>query len=154
MDSQHTPQNWVSVTCKKPICHLLQQQLLYCNLEVLTPYPQMIHRNDKGVVHKCCHIYKIDPQTSLATFCHSSLTPSKMMSQTYDPTPFFQGTKKLIAYRKQLPLFKAKTLTSLYHCTNAEHHETNVYNLGLLETIETGCFYPLFNQHRILHLKT
>ena len=67
-----------------------------------------------------------------------------MMSQTYDP-PLFQGTKKLTAYRKQLSLFKAKTLTSLYYCINVEHHKSNVHNLGLLETVTTGCLYPLFN---------
>jgi hypothetical protein len=68
-----------------------------------------------------------------------------MMSQTYDP-PLFQGTKKLTAYTKQLPLFKGKTLTSLYYCINVEHHKTDVHNLDLLETVKAGCLYPLFNQ--------
>jgi hypothetical protein len=67
-----------------------------------------------------------------------------MMSQTYDH-PFFQGTKKLTASRKQLPLFKSKTLTSMYYCITAEHHKTNVQNLGQLEKVKRGCLYPLFN---------
>jgi len=56
----------------------------------------------------------------LSHFVTTCWHPVPKLSQNYHLPP--QATRKRIVYRKQLPLFTAKTLTSPYYCTNANHH--------------------------------
>jgi hypothetical protein len=61
--------------------------------------------------------HKIDP-TPLSHFVMKVHFP---LSQTYEPPSL--ARRKSTAYRKQLPLFKTKMLTSPYYFTNTKHHK-------------------------------